>query len=118
MADYNPVAAALARGDDPAMLCATCPWDRNCVNPPEMTSGDIERTITEASARDKAEADAVRMAGGTPGLPAATLMAAAIYAGKDTVLQACPVLAIRLRSSDGRRLAETVRAAMQSWVES
>ena len=118
MPDYNAVSAALARGDDPAMLCATCPWDRNCVNPPELTTGDIEKTISEASERDRAEAEAKRAAGGVPGLPAATLMAAAIYAGKDTALQACPVLAIRLRGGDGRRIAETVRAAMQSWVES
>jgi hypothetical protein len=118
MSDYNAVKQALASGADPAMLCATCPWDRNCVSPPEMTAGDIEKKMTEASAQDQVAMLAARANGDTGAFPTATLVTAAIYAGKDTALQACPVLAVRLRGGDGRRLAETVRAAMQSWVES
>jgi hypothetical protein len=118
MTDYTPVATALAQGADPAMLCATCPWDRNCVNPPSMTAADIEKQMDVAAAKDEAQMTAARVAGHAAPLPVATLMIAAIYAGKDTALQACPVLGIRLRSSDGRRIAETVRTAMQSWVES
>jgi hypothetical protein len=107
--NYEPVAQALARGDDPAMLCATCPWDRNCVNPPEMSAGDVSQKINES-------AEAAKAAGADVG--AATLMAVVVFAGKDTSLQACPVLAIRLRSSDGRKAAEAVRNLMQNWEDS
>lgn len=107
-ASYETVAQALARGDDPAMLCATCPWDRNCVNPPEMSTGDVRQKVEEM-------AQAARTAGQDAGI--AVLAAAVIYAGRDTSLQACPVLAVRLRSGDGRKAAEAVRTLMQSWED-
>lgn len=107
-ASYETVTQALARGDDPAMLCATCPWDRNCVNPPEMSAGDVRQKVSEP-------AEAARSAGQDAGM--ATLAAIAIFAGRDTSLQACPVLAIRLRSGDGRKGAEAVRTLMQSWED-
>jgi hypothetical protein len=113
MTDYAPVTKALAEGADPAMLCATCPWDRNCVNPPAMTSGEVERQINEAVAKDEA---AVRADPGKA--PMGSLLTALVYAGKDTALQACPVLGVRLRSADGRRVADMVRSAMQSWEDS
>lgn len=118
MSDYQQVAKALAEGAEPAMLCATCPWDRNCVNPPSMTSGEIERQLEEASAKDEATMSAARLAGREIPLPAATLLTAAVLGGKDTALQACPVLGLRLRSSEGRKLSDRVRELMQSWVES
>jgi hypothetical protein len=100
------------------MLCATCPWDRNCVTPPTITSGEVDQMIKDAAAQDRASLAAAKANGEQGAMPVATLMTAAIYAGKDTAMQACPVLAIRLRSSDGRKVAETVRSAMQSWEES
>ena len=115
MTDYNPVKEALARGADPAMLCATCPWDRNCVTPPQMTSAEVEQHIKEAGEHD--ERQALADGPGSQRMPVGTLLAVAVFAGKDTALQACPVLGIRLRSSDGRRLAETVRASMQGWQD-
>ena len=115
MSDYKAVSDALASGADPAMLCATCPWDRNCVNPPMMTASDIDRQIADAAAKDKEMAKADPSAGE---MPFGAILATVIYAGKDTALQACPVLGIRLRSADGRRIADMVRSAMQSWEES
>lgn len=106
MANYESVAKALAEGTEPAMLCATCPWDRNCVNPPEMSAGDIRQKIDET-------AEAAKTAGHDAGT--AVLTATVIYAGKDTALQACPVLAVRLRSADGRKAAEGVKNLMQNW---
>ncbi len=114
MSGYRAVTKALAEGADPAMLCATCPWDRNCINPPAMTSGEIEQQLAEARAKDEA-ARAAAPAGKS--MPAATLMTALVYAGRDTAMQACPVLGIRLRSGAGRRIADMMRAAMQSWEE-
>jgi hypothetical protein len=108
--DYNAVKNALSEGTPPQMLCLTCPWDRNCVNPPVMTSAEIDAQIAEASVKDKQEQ---RANPGSP--PGATLLAALVYAGKDTAINACPVLGLRLRSGDGRKIAETVRAQMQAW---
>ena len=118
MQDYESVTKALANGADPAMLCATCPWDRNCLNPPEMTRAEITRKIGEAAAEDRVAMSAARLAGDPTALPTATLMTAAIYGGKDTALQGCPVLGVRLRSADGRRLADAVRTLMQGWADS
>jgi hypothetical protein len=42
-------------------------------------------------------------------------MTALIYGGRDTSGQLCPVFALRLRSGDGRKIADQVRSAMQSW---
>lgn len=118
MLDYEPVAKALAEGADPAMLCATCPWDRNCVNPPSMTRGEIDRQMKDAAAKDEATMAAARLAGQEVPLPAPTLLTAVAIGGKDTALQACPVLGLRLRSADGRRLADQIRSLMQGWQDS
>jgi hypothetical protein len=110
--DYNAVKKALSEGTPPQMLCMTCPWDRNCVNPPAMTSAEIDAQIAAASAKDKAAA-AEDPSGQQ--MPVGTLMTVLAYAGKDTSISACPVLGLRLRSGDGRKLADSVRAQMQAW---
>ena len=97
--DYQAVQKALASGSDPAMLCATCPWDRNCFSPPAMTAADVEQQITDAEAKDKQAADEAQAAGRSAGMPTMTLMTALIFAGKDTSAQVCPVFGLRLRSS-------------------
>jgi|SRR5579859_1298553 len=117
MSDYEAVKKALAAGADPAMLCTTCPWDRNCLTPPSMTAMDIDEQIQQAALKD-------RQPGGPPPpegegrFPVATMMAALVYAGKDTAIQGCPVAVVRLRSGDGRKIAEMVKALMQSWEKS
>jgi hypothetical protein len=108
--DYAAVKKALSEGTTPQMLCMTCPWDRNCLNPPEMTSAEVDVQLAEASAKDK---QAQRLNPGA--MPSTTLLTALVYAGKDTALQCCPVLGLRLRSGDGRKLADKIRADMQSW---
>lgn len=113
--DYQAVQKALSSGSDPAMLCATCPWDRNCFSPPTMTSADIEAQMAEAAAKDKAEAERARMEFREAAMPAVTLMTAIIYAGKDTSAQVCPVFGLRLRSSGGRKIADTFKGLMQEW---
>ena len=104
MANYSLVQQALATGADPAMLCAMCPWDRNCVAPPVMTSGDVMKAMEEAAAGADAGARALVMA--------------MIVGGRDTAAEACPVLTLRLRSSGGRRIAEAVKGLMQGWEDS
>jgi hypothetical protein len=112
--DYQAVQKALVSGTDPAMLCATCPWDRNCFSPPAMTSADVEQQIAEAHAKDE-QAAAEARAMGRDVMPTMTLMTALIYAGKDTAAQVCPVFGLRLRSSGGRKIADAFKALMQEW---
>jgi hypothetical protein len=113
--DYQAVQKALGNGSDPALLCATCPWDRNCFSPPQMTSAEIEAQMTEAQAKDRADMERARIAGQQAQMPVGTLMTALIYAGKDTSAQVCPVFALRLRSSGGRRIADIFKSLMQGW---
>lgn len=115
MSDYQAVQKALASGAEPSMLCATCPWDRNCVTPPEMTSADVEARMADAKEKDKQAAEQARLSGKDPGMPFTSLMTVLTFAGKDTSAQVCPVFALRLKSSGGRRIADIVRGAMQSW---
>lgn len=103
MTDYSTVQKALTSGSDPAMLCMTCPWDRNCLTPPSMTAGEIDKLVQEASQNDPHGSKA--------------LLTVLTFAGKDTAAQVCPVLAVRLRSAGGRKIAESVKGLMQSWAD-
>jgi hypothetical protein len=97
------------------MLCATCPWDRNCFTPPTMTAADVEAQIHEATEKDRAELEVARMTGGEARMPVGSLLTAMFVGGKDTSAQVCPVLALRLRSSGGRKIADTFKGLMQDW---
>ena len=48
-------------------------------------------------------------------MPAGSLMTALVYGARDTQSQVCPVFALRLRSSGGRKIADSLRVAMQGW---
>lgn len=113
---YVQVGEALASGADPALICATCPWDRNCLNPPAMSPGDVQKRMKETE--DKLSGPDMRDSHNANRALASALLSAVVFAGKDTALQACPVLCARLKSSGGRQLADMVRKAMQSWDDS
>jgi hypothetical protein len=115
MSDYKQVQDALAAGTDPAMLCATCPWDRNCITPPTMTRSEIDAEIAKSQAQDDERMKAAELAGQKPTMPIGSLMTAIVMGGRDTSAQICPVFALRLRSSAGRSLADSVRSTMQKW---
>jgi hypothetical protein len=121
LSDYQSVQKALAEGSPPSMLCATCPWDRSCLSPPTMTKAEIDAEIAKAQAQDAERAAAARRKGKTlAALDAAggVLMATVVYAGKDTSAAICPVLALRLRSSGGREIADGLKVSMQGWDDS
>jgi len=80
-----------------------------------MSSAEIEAQMREAAARDRAEAEDARRMGRETQMPVGTLMTAVLYAGKDTSAQVCPVFALRLRSSGGRKIADTFKGMMQEW---
>lgn len=106
---YDAVEKELAAGTPPEMLCATCPWDRLCVKPPAMSRAEVDAQIEKAKARD-AENDPDGKA-----MPVGMLMTTLVFAGRSTTGEMCPVFARRLRSPEGRHLADTIRASMQQW---
>ncbi len=101
----------LQRGTAPELICGTCPWDRLCVEPPSMSSREIDRAIHEAEVKDGARDPLGQK------VPVQMLMTALIYAGKDLSGKLCPVFVARLRGPSGRRLADEMRATMQRWGE-
>jgi hypothetical protein len=107
MSDYERVSEALKSGADPAMLCETCPWGRLCVKPPDMTSDDVERQVKAAQRKDESRPD------GAGQFPMGALLTTLLYAGKDRNGELCPVFSLRLRSADGRALADGMRALMR-----
>lgn len=110
MSNYNQVSDALKSGADPKMLCLTCQWDRNCINPPSMTRAEIDRQVNEANLQDKAAA----AADPSKSMPVGTLIAALTLGGRDTSAQLCPVLALQLRLPEGKAVVETIKAHMQN----
>lgn len=112
--DYDAVGKALSTGADPAMLCGMCPWDRHCISPPTMTRADIDSQIADATRKDE-QAVAERKAAGQDAFPVGLLLTTLVVAGRDKSALVCPVFALRLRSSGGRRLADGFKETMQSW---
>jgi hypothetical protein len=99
MTDYTKVTDAMRAGIDPALICATCPWDRLCITPPAVTSEEIEQAVKKAEEAD----EQTRM-----------LTITAVMAGRDTMGSLCPVFAAQLRSPDGRELADAIRNLLTS----
>lgn len=118
MNDFKRVAEALQQGADPEMLCSTCPWDRHCITPPSMTSEDIEREQAKMKRQDEETAAKMRAEGKDGGMPMGSLLGALMYAGKDTQAGVCPVFSARLRSSEGRMLADLLKKTMVGWDDS
>jgi hypothetical protein len=109
---HEQAKAELERGTPAEVICATCPWDRLCVEPPKMSPADIERQVQKAEAEDRRRDPAER------GMPMGTLLTTMLYAGKDRQGAMCPVFASRLRSPGGRKIADGLREQMQAWSES
>lgn len=107
MAGYDDVKKAMAAGTPPELICTTCPWDRLCVQPPTMTSAEVEQKIAAAEEKDKAR--------DPNALPAGMLMTVMALAGRDSAGALCPVFSMRLRSD--RSVADTIRTAMQQYGE-
>jgi hypothetical protein len=100
--DYTAVSKALESGADPSMICQTCPWDRNCVNPPTMTRAEVDAKCAPPT-DGRSINDQELMKG---------LVSVALFAGKDTAAQVCPVFALCLRSSEGRRIVDLLKERM------
>ncbi len=105
----DPIREALKTGADPHMICATCPWDRTCIRPPEMTTGDVEEALDPDTIKGEAgEGEAFLYT---------SIVKVMTFVGRDTAAPICPVVADRLRSSGGKRIADTLRELMTSWAD-
>lgn len=116
MNDYKQVADALKNGADPARLCETCPWGRHCIEPPTMTSEEVEAGKQDAMREDEEKARERQMRGEDPGVPIGMLLSTVMLSGRDTSAQVCPVFALRLKSSDGENIVKGLKVRMQSEV--
>lgn len=105
MSDYTAVKKAMEAGTPPELICQACPWDRLCITPPAMTGADVEETLRKAE-QDDAKRDPARQGMGV-------ILTALIVGGKDTQAQLCPVFSMKLRSPDGRALADALRSQMR-----
>jgi hypothetical protein len=102
----------LERGTPPDVICATCPWDRLCVEPPAMSQQEYERHIDKAKREDQERND-----GGEKSFPVGMLMTTLAFAGSVSSGRLCPVFALRLRGPDGRKVADGVRDIMRTYGE-
>lgn len=109
---HQQAKAELDRGTPAELICATCPWDRLCVEPPKMSQLDYQRTLDEAEAKDKARDPQ------QTGLPAGMLLTALTMSPYVDSGRLCPVFALRLGGPDGRQLADSIRQTMRTWSES
>lgn len=107
MGSYDDVKKAMQAGTPPELICAACPWDRLCVQPPTMTAAEVEEKIKDAEAKDRAR--------DPNATPAGMLMTVIAFAGKDSSGAMCPVFTMRLRSD--RTVADSLRSAMRGYGE-
>lgn len=85
--------------------CATCPWNRNCIEPPVMTKEEVESKLEEnrpKAGMDEKDAEGSLISG---------LMGAMFFSGKDREAIVCPVFANALRS--GPEISQHIKAIMK-----
>ena len=115
MNDFKKVSEALQAGMEPKDICAMCPWDRLCVEPPAMLSADLQKETDQAKRLDEEQRAKATAEGRPAPLALGSLFAALVFAGKDIDAPVCPVFSVRLRSSEGRNLADLIRSTMKGW---
>lgn len=101
---------SLDEGIDPDLVCAVCPWDRLCVEPPPMSKRQVDAAMTKARQGEGGERDPRVVLGDV-------VIAAMLLGGKDHAGKLCPVFALRLRGLDGRRLSDELRTVMRGWSD-
>ncbi len=105
---YAAIAESMKKGAPPDLICGTCRWDVTCVQAPEMTTEQVEAQVEKVAAGRP---------GGKPLDPpsalALRLTAVAMFGERDQLARMCPVLVARLRTDDGRTIADALKATMR-----
>ncbi len=80
------------QGIEQQVECATCTWNKLCVEPPTMTKEEVDAKCRppDLSEVEREKAESTVMGG---------LMNALFFSGKDRECPACPVFIERLRES-------------------
>ena len=115
MNDFKRVSEALQTGVEPKDICSTCPWDRLCIEPPVMSRADIEKEIAQSKATEEEERKKAAAEGRPQATHVGSLLTALLFTHKDIDAPMCPVFSVRLRSSEGRNLADLIRSTMKGW---
>ena len=85
--------------------CATCPWNKLCIDPPVMTDEEVKAKIeSEQMDKDKSKDDAERSV-------FTGLLSVLIFSGKDRDCRACPIFIERLR--EGPELSAKIKQIMK-----
>jgi hypothetical protein len=85
-----------------------------------MTAAEVEQHVKEAATADRIALAEARNLGRAPGIEdvSGTLLALSVFGGRHLSATVCPVFALRLRSSGGRKLADAFKGQMQDWDDS
>jgi hypothetical protein len=90
---------------DALLQCKECPWYKNCITPMRFSAEDIRRqlesTVPGASFQQHMD------------MSFQNLLSSMATAAQNSLLEGCPVLIERLRSSP--KLAQRIRELMQNW---
>ena len=88
------------------MQCKECPWYKTRITPMRFTAEDIRRQLASTPGADIShQAD----------LGVQNLISSMATAAQNSILEGCPILIERLRSSP--KLAQRVKEIMQNWSQ-
>ena len=87
--------------------CKECPWYKSCVMPMRFTAEDIRRQMeTSAPGMNMPQQMDLGMQ---------NLLSSMATAAQNSLLEGCPILIARLRSSP--KLAQRIKEMMQNWAD-
>ncbi len=85
--------------------CPTCPWNKNCIEPPTMTKEEVDAKVKEARPTPEMSGEQKE------GVILSGMLSVMFFGGKDTESQVCPIFANVLR--DSPELSQKIKALMQ-----
>lgn len=88
------------------MQCKECPWYKTCVMPMRFTEEDIRRQMASIPGADVSQQSDMSVQ---------NLISSMYNATQNSMLEGCPILIERLRSSP--RLAQRIKEIMQNWSQ-
>lgn len=86
------------------MQCKECPWYKTCIMPMRFTEEDIRRQMSSMPGADLSQQTDQSVQ---------NLISSMTTAAQNSMLEACPILIERLRSSP--KLAQRIKEIMQNW---
>jgi len=88
------------------MQCKECPWYKTCIMPMRLTAEDLRRQMAQTPGADISQPNDAGMQ---------NLISSMASAAQNSLLEGCPILIERLRSSP--KLAQQIKQIMQNWSQ-